>query len=119
MKSHVNRQFIREIEKAFSSMYPYLKIEFPKDEIRWINVEDEGIGAERWLQQAQDMLFNEVKVSDNMTVGELEVRLQELLAIPVAIFRCSGNFWIETKMTRNWTLKEQNDHGRELANGVK
>ena len=119
MKAHVNRQFIREIEKAFSTIYPYLKIEFPKDGIRWLTVEEEGIDSEHWPRQAQDLLQSEVQLSDDMTVGELESRLQELLAVPVAIFRRSGKSWLETRMTRDWTLKEQNDHGRELANGIK
>ncbi|HLZ88172.1 MAG TPA: hypothetical protein VKQ52_13050 [Puia sp.] len=115
MKSHVNRQFIREIERAFSAIYPFLKIEFPKEAPRWMTVEEEGLDAAGWQRQAHDLLLNEIGLTDGMTVANLETRLLDLFAVPVVILRRSGNFWIETSMTRQWSLKEQNDHGRELA----
>lgn len=119
MRSHVNRQFIRELEKTFSGLYPFLKMELPKDGSRWLTVEEDGIDAEKWQRQAQDILKNEVHIADDLTVVELETRLKDLLNIPVVVLRRSGASWIATTMTRMWTLKEQNDHGRELANGDK
>ena len=119
MRSHVNRQFIREIEKSFSARYPYLKLEFPRDDTHWMTVEVEGIDADKWQRQAQDLLSTEVGLSDELSVGELELRLKNLLNVPVVILRRSGNSYIGTSMTRNWTLKEQNDHGRELTDAPK
>jgi len=116
MKAHVNRQFIKEVEKVFSSRYPFLKLEFPKVGVRWLS-EVEEVDARKWQHQAEDILDSEIGLADGMTVGELEVRLGDLLGVPLVILRRSGNFWIETSMTRNWTLREQNDHGRELTGG--
>jgi hypothetical protein len=118
MKAHVNRQFIREMEQVFSSLYPYLKMEFPKEGVRWMTTEEQGIDAEKWLHQAEEILRNDIGLSDGLTVGDLESRLKTLLGVSVVILRQSGNFWIETSMTRNWTLKEQNDHGKELSVNV-
>jgi len=119
MRSHVNRQFIRELEKAFTGRYPYLKLELPKEGARWLTAEEDGIDAGKWQRQAQDILNNEVQITDEMTVGELETRLKDLLNMQVGILRRSGSAWIATTMTRKWTLKEQNNHGRELADGAK
>jgi hypothetical protein len=115
MKAHINRQFIKEVEKVFSSFYPYLKLDFPKSGPTWLTAPAEDGDADKWRRQAEDILRDEVGLADGMTVGELELRLKELLGAPVVVLRRSGTFWIETSMTRNWTLKEQDDHGRELS----
>ena len=115
MRAHVNRQFIKEIENIFSARYPFLKIEFERDGVRWLAAEAEDGDAAKWQHQAEDILDSEIGLADAMTVGELEERLRDLLGVPVVILRRSGNFWIETSMTRKWTLKEQNDHGKELS----
>jgi hypothetical protein len=35
------------------------------------------------------------------------------------VFRKSGNLWLETTMTDDWTLQQQNDHGYEISTGKK
>jgi hypothetical protein len=117
MKSHVSRPFLREIEKEFNRVYPYVRIEFPKNgggsaDARINDREDQALS-----EKAHELLLNEAGLADSMTVSELETKLMILLALPVQIFRKSGKMWIETKMTRDWTLKQQNDRGRELAPG--
>ncbi|HVS94854.1 MAG TPA: hypothetical protein VHE54_00160 [Puia sp.] len=116
MKSHISRPFLREIETEFNSIYPYLRIEFPKS----AGVADpvvDGSEAKALRLKARDLLQSEVRVADGMTVKELEAAFVELFAVPVQIFRKSARLWIETKMTRDWTLRQQNDRGRELAPG--
>jgi hypothetical protein len=115
MKAHVNRQFVKEVEKVFSSRYPYLKMEIVKEGLRWLPAATEDTDAEMWKHQAEEILDTEIGLGDGMTVVELETRLREILGVPVVILRRSGNFWIETSMTRKWTLREQNDHGQELT----
>jgi len=115
MRAHVNRQFIKEIEKIFSARYPFLKIEFASDGVRWLAAGLEDVDAAKWQRQAEDILATEVGLADGLTVGDLETRLRDLLGVPVVILRRSGKNWIETRMTRSWTLKEQNDHGKELT----
>ena len=118
MKSHVNRQFLGEVEKAFAARYPFLKVEFAPAVTRGLALEDEGIDGDRWLRQADDLLVHEVGITDGMTVREFETRLREVLGVQGVVLRRSGNFWIETSMTQKWTLKEQDAHGKDLASGV-
>ena len=115
MKAHVDRQFIREVEKEFNRIYPFLRIDFQKN--GGGKADDPGyLGAseQELRSKAKDLLENEIKITDEMKVSELEAALQSAFATPVQIFRKNGNFWIETRMTRSWTLKQQNDHGGEI-----
>ena len=115
MKSHVDRQLIREVEKEFNKTYPFLWIEFAKNGGEKPNApEQEGAGSDILRSRVKHLLQDEIGLNDRMTVSELETALHSTFASPVQVFRKSGNSWIETRMTRNWTLKQQNDHGREL-----
>jgi hypothetical protein len=66
---------------------------------------------------ARQLLWDEFGVSGEMTVTELEVLLQYQFGLPLQIMRKSGNLWMETRMTRHWTIREQNEHGKDLTSG--
>jgi hypothetical protein len=115
MKAHVERQFVRVVEKEFNRMYPFLRIEFAKNsdgksDAPTIETPDDEILRAR----AKHLLVDELKTGDASKVSELEAALQQVFDKPAQVLRKSGNFWIGTRMTRDWTLKQQNDHGREL-----
>jgi len=115
MKSHVERQFVREVEKEFNRIYPFLKIEFaPNGNTKADSPAYEGPDDDILRSRAKHLLMNDLKMDDTMKVSELETALQQVFGYPTQVFRKSGNFWIGTRMTRNWTLKQQNDQGREL-----
>ncbi|HLI93920.1 MAG TPA: hypothetical protein VKU83_09930, partial [Puia sp.] len=56
-----------------------------------------------------------IGISDSMTVQDLEQAMAAYFNAPVLVCRKSGRNWIETRMTRRWTLKQQNDLGRDLS----
>jgi len=115
MKAHVERQFVRIVENEFNTMYPFLRIEFAKNgEPRPAPPDYECPDDDILRSRAKHLLLEELKVGDATTISELETALQQVFDYPVMIMRKSGNFWIGTGMTRNLTLKQQNDHGREL-----
>jgi hypothetical protein len=109
-------------KEELTRRYPYLKIEFPAIRKAILRVEtgeagqtglkSENITTDEWMN-------NVLCISDTMTVRDLEQRIEFHFNTPVLVFRNSGKFWIETRMTRDWTLKQQNDHGRDLAAGSK
>jgi hypothetical protein len=39
--------------------------------------------------------------------------------LSVQVFRKSGNVWLETSATDNWTLRQQNNEGAELSTQMK
>ena len=49
--------------------------------------------------------------------NELEKIFKDQFGLAVQVFRKSGNLWLETTMTDNWTLQQQNNHGKEISAG--
>src|SRR6185312_5376268 len=115
MKAHVERQFVRVVENEFNRIYPFLKIEFEKNgNIRPDAADLEGPDYDILRTRARHLLQEELNITDAMKVSELEAALQQVFGNSAQVYRKSGNFWIGTRMTRDWNLKQQNDHGREL-----
>jgi hypothetical protein len=115
MKAHVERQFVRIVENEFNRIYPFLKIEFEKNgNIRPDAADLEGPDYDVLRTRARHLLLKELNITDAMKVSELEAALRQVFGNAVQVFRKGGNFWIGTRMTRDWSLKQQNDHGREL-----
>lgn len=115
MKAYVERQFVRVVENEFNRIYPFLKIEFEKNgNIRPDAADLEGPDFDILRKKARGLLLDELNITETTKVSELETALQQVFGNAPQVFRKSGNFWIGTRMTRDWTLKQQNDHGREL-----
>jgi hypothetical protein len=114
-------RLISEIQTDFSAVYPFLKIEFFKNgkTRRDRYPANKLIPATQpiktaWHWKKDNGLLN---LSDNLTVTDLENELMDQFGLSAQVFRRSGNIWLETTITDNWTLKQQNDHGREITVG--
>lgn len=129
MKSPITRQLlIKEVQEEFNTIYPYLKIDFSRGKggKRATPGPTQGkTDGENGPQHGQDeeislaareLLLNNFGLSDEMKVSELEILLQYEFNLPAQVLRKSGNLWLETGMTRHWTLRQQNDHGEGMAN---
>lgn len=126
MKFHVARQdLIRGIQEEFSRTYPFLKIEFsrkkglPEDTpvVRTSPSEENTDEEQNIRTVAKNILWDDFGLSDDMKVSELEILLQYQFGLPVQILRKSANLWMETRLNRHWTLRQQNDHGKDIASG--
>lgn len=110
---------IKDLQQDFNRQYPYLKVEFYKPD-------SNHKGSSKRLQlihslsikNAGLMKSGKIEISDTMTVGQLEDIFRSDFGLCVQVSRKSGILWLETTMTENWTLKQQNDHGRELSEPV-
>ena len=109
---------IQEVQHDFNASYPYLKLEF----FRPLHGSPAQSAARNILkhsltiQEARRMQHDGVlEIDDSMRVAELENALKQQFGLYVQVFRKSGNVWLETTMSDNWTLKQQNDHGREIS----
>ena len=106
---------IVDIQTEFNRYYPYLKLEFfwgvgKKD--KYHRLTDTTIKVENI---SNSMHGGTIQLSDTMTVSNLEDIFSSRFGLQVQVFRKSGNLWLETTKTDNWTLKLQNDHGREIS----
>lgn len=119
-KNPSGRSLIKEIQDEFTRMYPFLKIEFPELSVsKWYKTaEDARTGAAALREEAISILQKQVRLSDSMKTRELEAAMEELFGTPVQVFRRSGKFWIGTRMTREWNLRQQNALGSDLAAGI-
>jgi hypothetical protein len=110
---------IWELQNDFSSAFPFLKLEFYRiangrlgSMIRQKLIKTTSLGTTGNLKEG------EIEITDIMTVGRLEKLFLEKFGMIVQVSRKSGTIWLETTMTDNWSLKQQNDHGRELSEPV-
>ena len=55
-----------------------------------------------------------IDINDDVTVEELENKFASIGLI-AEVLRRSGNVWIETSLTNNWTLQQQNMEGEEIS----
>ena len=113
---------ISVIQQEFTTMFPYLKLEFFKHAhaSHQGNPKKDMLNSNLTLKQIRDKHPNgKLVVKENMKVSELESSFQTLFGISAQVFRKSAGSWIETSVTDDWTLKQQNDEGKDLSDFVK
>ncbi len=121
MKLQISKgKTVGELQQDFNQAYPFLKVEIFKE----INGSNGPIIKQRLtrntdLSAAGKLKEGFLELNDYMTVGQLEKKFREEFGINVQVSRRSGPVWLETTVTDTWTLKQQNEHGRELSIPVK
>lgn len=107
---------IRDLQRAFSERFPYLRIEF------YTEPHEPHQGSPATKQIPPEKKIGEVRlihtegnfrIDPKMKVEELEKLFAEKYGLYVQVFRRSGNLWLQTTATDDWTLEEQNEHGRQ------
>ena len=109
-------RILLEVEEDFNRAYSFLRIAFYRNSEPGFakrHVNNSAILKAAGLKQE-----GALEINDLMTVGQLENIFREKFGLYVQVSRKSGNIWLETTMTDNWTLKQQNDHGKELSEPV-
>jgi len=111
---------VGELQQDFNQAYPFLKVDIFKE----INGSNNPIIKQRLtrnidLSAAGKLKEGTLELNDYMTVGQLEKMFREQFGINVQVSRRSGPVWLETTVTDKWTLRQQNEHGRELSIPVK
>lgn len=119
MKLEINSdRLIREVQTDFNQAFPFLKIEFFHRPAggQQSSSSRKMIAATHKIQEAgKQSVDGAVELVDEMTVAQLEKFFREQLGLSIQVFRKSGNVWLETTMTDNWTLRQQNEHGKEIS----
>jgi hypothetical protein len=106
---------INAIKGEFSHMYPFLKLEFFKSAHTFNNnrrnIHD---GETRLHTISVHRPVGIISFTNDMKVVDLESLFKNKYGLHVQVFRKSGNIWLETTATDEWTLKQQNDEGHSL-----
>jgi hypothetical protein len=97
---------IKEIQKEFNELYPFLKIELV----------EKGNPTRIVLDNKMPGNGNHINVDAKKTVAELEGDFLNYFNLPIQVFRRAGNLWIETSLTHDWSLEQQNKEGELFSN---
>ncbi len=112
---------IHAIQKDFTAQFPYLKIEF------FAKPHKAGGGSSKKTMKVSADTLGECRTIHNtgtltitpqMTVANLEQNFMDVYGLSVQVFRKSGKVWLETTVTDNWTLEEQNNQGESLSSAT-
>ena len=109
---------ISSLQEEFHEMFPFLKLEFfhHKHSAYSGSNKKEMLDSSLTLKQCRKKnTEGSIILKESMKVIEIEKLFQEVFGIPTQVFRKSGKSWIETTVTDDWTLKQQNDEGKELS----
>lgn len=105
---------IRDIQQEFQKHFPHLRLEFYKGK----HVAGQPSPADAQLEPEFSIgevrkvhMEGELVIKPEMAVSELEDHFWKQYGLNVQVFRLSGNLWLQTTKTDNWTLAEQNRKG--------
>ncbi len=116
MKLFIEKDSLAEdVKKIFTACYPFLKIELYNKPLTNFKYKNETISFNLPLMQGVKKQSKAIiDIEKNKTVAELENDFL-LIGLKAEIFRKSGNVWVETSLTNNWTLQQQNAEAEELS----
>ncbi len=124
MKITINdNRKIYAIQEEFNKLFPYLKLEFFSKPHKAF-----GASSKKSIKKNSKCIYEcrsihnngEITITPQMTVNELEQNFASTYGLSVHVFRKSGKSWLETTVTDNWTLEEQNRQGGLLSDmGIK
>ena len=116
MKLCINKlSTVEHLKESFSLLYPFLSVAlYAQDVLHNNNGQKKPLTGTvaHLLPSAADFYF--VDISGEKTVAEVEAAFA-LAGLQAQVLRKSGTMWIETLLTRNWTLEMQNHEGETLS----
>ena len=105
---------IKDIQKEFSEKFPFLKLEFYKKQhaVGEGSPDNEKLDVQKTVGEVRTIHnTGDMGINGNMTVILLEQELYNTYGLNTQVFRKSGDLWLQTTSTDNWTLKRQNEQG--------
>lgn len=115
-----DQQLIGEIQKKFSETFPFLRLAFfrPIPNLNFLALYDEIPLTERLGKFLKAGKKGKFTISHLDKVSAVEQKFRDLFKLEVQVMRRSGNKWLMTSATDDYTLKQQNSLGIEMATTV-
>jgi len=112
---HFNRT-VEEVKEEFNNSFPYLKIVFINKKQDGGSSQIEEVDPDRCLIEVSGILKEgDIDIKSTDTIKEVEQRFEKQYGLPVHIFRKQKGIWMDTNVTDDLTLHEQNTWGREAS----
>lgn len=105
-----NKTKLSDLQDWFFATFEFLKIEFYKNSHNEFegNQKNELLNSSEELKQlgftSTDYPF---EINENLKVQQVEDKFKKELNLNVQVFRKSGDIWLQTTSTDEWTLLEQ------------
>lgn len=106
---------ISNIQGEFRDAYPYLKLEFYQQphEVAEPSPAWEKIPPATPIDEIRMMhTFGWIDIGPKRTAMELENDFRHNMGLYAQVMRKSGDLWLETTKTDNWTLAQLNEEGK-------
>lgn len=106
-----------DIQREFQEKFPFLKLEF------YAQPHAAGVGSSNKTLLPALSKIGEVRtvhntgdlsINGHLKVKNLEQLFHQQYGLNVQVFRRSGELWLQTTSTDDWTLSEQNQKGQRL-----
>jgi hypothetical protein len=94
----------QHVQYEFSERYPFLKIDFQRPPI--------GDMSSLFRKQRSQGTIN---IDENQTVVQIVKDFEAIFGLSMTLLRRSGNVWIGTSLTSDWTLERQNREGENIS----
>lgn len=105
-----------KLKEEFSELFPYLRIEFYHGLKQNAIVLKSKANYEKCLSEFRlPSIKDGFTIKPTMTVCDLTENFRKIYGLSSMIMRKSGNAWLQTSLTENWTLEQQNSLGEELS----
>lgn len=106
---------IANIQSEFQAAYPFLKLEFYEQphEAGQPSPVKEKISPDTPIEDIRMIhTFGWIDISHNRTALEVEYDFRHMMDLNVQVLHKSGDLWLETTQTDNWTLGQLNEEGK-------
>jgi hypothetical protein len=105
---------VNDIERDFTAHFPYLRLKFLNTGVEK-NISIYTAKATSAAVKNNNETPENIIINESMTVSELETAFHNYFGIQIEVSRKSGNVWLKTNFTNNWTLQQQNKMGEQIS----
>jgi hypothetical protein len=104
-----------EIQEAFNEVYPFLSVDFYLPLKRSTDGKLDKIKPEWTVKRFCPFEgVRTINIDGAKSVEQVEADFLETLVLKAKVLRKSGNVWVGTKYTSNWTLENQNFEAQQI-----
>lgn len=112
-----DKRKIFAVQKEFSEMFPYLKLEFYSKPHT-----QSGSPSHKLMKHISKTIAEvrtihtsgHIQIQPKMTVGELEQGFRDVFGMAIQVFRKAGDTWFESNETTTWTLEKLDEEGKKI-----
>ena len=111
---------ISEVQKKFSGIFPFLQLHFfpPASNPLLIFAQPEIPSGKRLVNFKKEEKTGRFTITPKDPVSVVEQNFRDQYAMEVQVLRRSGNTWLMTTKTDDYTLEQQNTLGIEMSTNI-